>query len=168
MTASPTKLQVALAMSIVRMKPPELSIEQFIYDLRGHIDVGQRPQFSATYQESQNKYINAAFYFEALLKESEKKEQDLEKQLVESERENERLKAKLIAREHEAPPNNANRKKQDRQKTIAGAGAHAAPTEQRLLMQEEDNLRQEIEAATTDSRSKSPPETRPHAIADDC
>lgn len=155
MTISPTKLQLALALHVIRVKPPELSIQQYIYDLRNHIDSGQRPQFSRTYEESQNNYINAAFHFESLLKESEQEVQSLHNQLAASEREVEQLRARLIAREHENPSKGQDENKKARPKAIARAEPQHATVEQRLLEQEEDNLRKEIEFTTKHSRSES-------------
>lgn len=76
----------------------------YVNHLRDHIGSGTRPQFSATYEESQHKYLNAALHFKALYEESVKHEETLKNKLLAVEQaadlEAEELRAQLIAQAH--------------------------------------------------------------------
>ena len=128
----------------------------FVHSLRDNIDSCQRPQFSATYEESQNNYINAALHFEALLKQSEKKEQDLKTELAKKEREIEKLKAQLIAKANEPASQGKVAKHKDDKKKTSGLQREDQDVPRRLLEQVEDKLRGAIEAAMKESQSAFP------------
>ncbi|KAL1649135.1 hypothetical protein SLS58_001707 [Diplodia intermedia] len=87
----PSKLHLAYALAVIRSKPPDLSVKDYILHLREHV----RPKSKSNANKGSERHLDSASYWVQRFHQADAARAKLETKLTEHEREIERLKSEL-------------------------------------------------------------------------